>query len=608
MDMSRVSLSLTFAVGLALATAVSAAQDRGVSETVSSTPGSGPQKWAVIIGVGAYEDPALAPLPNAVRDAKALRDALVSAPGGIAADNVLLLTDDAPEVTGRPTRSSILAQLGNWARLAGAEDSLLVYFAGHGVEDGDKLYLAPCDARKADIANTCLPYALFESKLNGSAAKRALVILDACHSGTGRGADSMTRSMMSDLEHHAEGEGRITLASCKEDEVSHEYNAEHGAFTWFLLEGLAGKADTNGDSIVSALELSQYSFEKVRRWAAQSGFAQTPRLISNISGDIPLARVALSQEQAPESSPTVAAPAVEAGPRPGEVRTFEGGEFAWIPPGTFEMGSNLSGEQLAAISDGSEGDKEFFQRERPAHRVTLTKGYWLGTKEVTQGDFARFVQATGYKTDAEMSGNGWTLSSKDRKPTETAGAMWRNPGWKTKPTEPVVLVSWNDAQAYCQWLSEKTGETYRLPTEAEWEYACGAGATSQFFWGDKAADGQDYLNGPDETESSNGHEWVPPRLPFKDRYCGVAPVGNFRSNRWGLYDMLGNVCEWCADWYGSYAADAVTDPMGPASGESRVVRGGAYSSKLQCCRSASRTYAGQAARHAIIGFRLLRAS
>ncbi|MBN2308298.1 MAG: S8 family serine peptidase, partial [Candidatus Hydrogenedentes bacterium] len=229
------------------------------------------QRWALIVGVGAYQDGTLGPLPNAVRDARAVRDALVSARGGFPAENVLLLVDDADEPNLCPTRNNLLAALTSWFKLPGDNDSLLLFYAGHGVESEDKLYLLPIDARMADVANTAVAYELVMEKLNASKAKRSIVILDACHSAKGRGAERfMTSAMMSNIELCSEG--HITLASCKESELSHDYEEKgHGVFTWFLLDAIAGPGDSNGDGIVTALEVSTYTLEKTRRWAAGRG-------------------------------------------------------------------------------------------------------------------------------------------------------------------------------------------------------------------------------------------------------------------------------------------------------------------------------------------------
>ncbi|MBP8131830.1 MAG: caspase family protein [Candidatus Hydrogenedentes bacterium] len=300
----RIKVMFSFLAALSLVAGVFA-QQRGAGGA-EAPASSDCQKWAVIIGVGDYEDPGLSDLPNTVRDATAVRDALLGVAGGFDPGNVVLMTPDASEPMHRPTRSKILGILSQWVGLTGPQDTLLVYFAGHGMEDGDRLYLMPQDAITADVANTGLSYSLFESKLDEATAKCKVVILDACHSGAGRGAATMTPGMMRDIERYSEG--KITLASCQQSEVSHEYDREeHGAFTWFLLDGLRGSADENKDSLIGALELSRYVFEQTRRWAAQKALRQTPRLLADISGDVILARAGTMPTPVPAPPQTSAA-------------------------------------------------------------------------------------------------------------------------------------------------------------------------------------------------------------------------------------------------------------------------------------------------------------
>ena len=139
-----------------------------------------------------------------------------------------------------------------------------------------------------------------------------------------------------------------------------------------------------------------------------------------------------------------------------------------IPEGTFEMGS-------------PEGDKDAEQDEKPQHRVRITRPFYLGVHEVTRGQFRRFVDEAGYQTEAEKDGKGgWGWNEETKKFEQNTRYTWQNPGFEQTDDHPVVNVSWNDATAFAEWLSRKEGKTYRLPTEAEWEYACRAGTTSRY--------------------------------------------------------------------------------------------------------------------------------
>jgi formylglycine-generating enzyme required for sulfatase activity len=215
-------------------------------------------------------------------------------------------------------------------------------------------------------------------------------------------------------------------------------------------------------------------------------------------------------------------------------------EFVLIPAGTFTMGSE-------------DGESD----ERPKHQVTFSRSFYLGKYEVTQGQWQAIM------------GNSPSLFQGD-------------------PKLPVEQVWWTDVQEFISKLNAKEGGTrYRLPTEAEWEYAARAGSTTAYSFGDDAARLGEYA-------------W------YKDNAGGKThPVGQLQPNAWGLYDMYGNVMEWVQDWYGSYSDKPVTDPSGPPSGSHRMRRGGAWNSVATVCRSANR-YSVPGFRDDFLGFRLVR--
>ncbi|HUT11297.1 MAG TPA: formylglycine-generating enzyme family protein [Thermoguttaceae bacterium] len=252
-----------------------------------------------------------------------------------------------------------------------------------------------------------------------------------------------------------------------------------------------------------------------------------------------------------------------------------GMKMVLIPPGEFMMGSPENEK------DREDGEKQ--------HRVRITKAFYLGVYEVTVEDFRRFVDATGYKTDAERIGFGRYALPLEQRDIDTLGT-WRNhPAFNQEDNHPVVNVSWNDAVAYCEWISDKEGQTYRLPTEAEWEYACRAGTTTRYYHGDDEEGLTEFENVADAAaKEKKGFEWA---LTSSDGYVFTSPVGSFRPNGFGLYDMHGNVREWCqdgADDNDYYESSPTHDPMGPASGEYRVCRGGNWSCAPMYCRSAAR--------------------
>ena len=248
-------------------------------------------------------------------------------------------------------------------------------------------------------------------------------------------------------------------------------------------------------------------------------------------------------------------------------------ELVWVPTGSFLMGSPDS-------ESGRTDD------EGPVHTVELD-GFWMGKYEVTVSQFRQFVEAASYQTDAEKKGESFGLNSSGCWEVQS-GLNWRNPGFPQEDNHPVVHVSWNEARSFCDWLSRKEGKEFRLPTEAEWEYACRAGSTTRFCFGD--SDGGLHQYG-----------WFSANSGGKTH-----PVGEKKANEWGLYDMHGNVWEWCGDLYADkYEAAAAKNPQGASSGPHRVLRGGGAYSGPQACRSAYRTGADPTGAYDNRGFRVV---
>ncbi len=230
-----------------------------------------------------------------------------------------------------------------------------------------------------------------------------------------------------------------------------------------------------------------------------------------------------------------------------------GMELVRIQPGSFSMGSN-------------QDDWD----ERPAHEVTISGSFLMGVTEVTNAQYEQF----------------------DPRHKQLRGKL----GFSRDDEEAVVFVSWQDAAAFCQWLGEREGKPYRLPTEAEWEYACRAGTTTPYHTGGSL---------PDSFHKNVGISWFPGRKTEHD----VVPlhVGKTPPNAWGLIDMHGNVEEWCLDWYGPYGAGSQRDPIGRAGGDFRVTRGGSHSTTLEFLRSANRSGTLPDDKSWLIGFRIVQA-
>ena len=266
------------------------------------------------------------------------------------------------------------------------------------------------------------------------------------------------------------------------------------------------------------------------------------------------------------------------------------GEMVSIPSGTFRMG-DLSGE----------GDDD----ERPVHTVTVP-AFRMGKYEVTVGQFRRFVEATDYRTDAERNADGnegCYAYTADEGWDWTWGRSWRNPGYSVGDDHPVVCVSWNDVQAFIAWLTEQTGESYRLPSEAEWEYAARAGSTTKYHFGNNESQLCRYAN---HADSSTDFDW-------RNKSCSdgvgmrAATVGRYQPNSYGLYDMHGNVNEWVQDcWNESYTGapgDGRDWTVGDCS--RRGVRGGSWYNNARTLRSAGRHGYTRSNRFHNLGFRLV---
>jgi sulfatase modifying factor 1 len=261
----------------------------------------------------------------------------------------------------------------------------------------------------------------------------------------------------------------------------------------------------------------------------------------------------------------------------------EGPAMVVIPAGEFWMGSEKS------------SDAEAYDDEVPRHRVVIARPFAVGRYAVSVGEFGRFVHSSSYRTEADRDGNSYLWDSKASDWKKASGVNWQHDaqGQTAADDLPVLHVSWNDAQAYCEWLAEQTGKPYRLPTEAEWEYAARAGTDTRYWWGDKVGKGHANCDG------------------CNSRWGGknVAPVGSFKANDWGLYNMLGNAWEWVEDcWHESYKGAPEDGSVWPeADGGDcarRVIRGGSWTHVPRYVRSAYRYGGTPDYRGLNLGFRL----
>ncbi|MBF0311256.1 MAG: SUMF1/EgtB/PvdO family nonheme iron enzyme [Magnetococcales bacterium] len=299
-------------------------------------------------------------------------------------------------------------------------------------------------------------------------------------------------------------------------------------------------------------------------------------------------------------------------PRKECVEPVTGMAFVWVPAGSFMMGQSEKEKKYLREKYSEEYEKNYSdeQKDGGPFDVRIEQGFWLGRYEVTVGQFRSFVEATGYETEAERDvgekgcyawakGEGWKWRE---------GVNWRMPGFAQGDDHPVVCVSWNDAQKYVGWLNQGKGGLYRLPTEAEWEYAARGGTKTIRYWGDDVEEKEacQYANVADRT-TYEGNSFTK-NFSCNDGYWFTAPVhdGKRKPNPFGLNDMLGNVWEWTCSWHGSYSDSEKKYAKCDGGGSGRVVRGGGWDGIPALVRSALRSGDVPDDRSYDLGFRLSR--
>ena len=284
-----------------------------------------------------------------------------------------------------------------------------------------------------------------------------------------------------------------------------------------------------------------------------------------------------------------------------------------IPAGEFLMGNAESVADMAAAFPlyGPERFKQAFNDEYPRHAVRISRPFLLGECPVTVGQFKQFLGEAGGQSEAERDGTGGYGFNAETGTLDTARNRrhtWLNPGWEQTDEHPVVNVTWQDAVDFCDWLSRREAERYRLPTEAEWEYACRAGTTTRFWCGDDPEELTRFANVYDAAKAKVFPEWERFAPRGDGGHAFTAPVGSFQPNPFGLFDMHGNVWEWVQDFHGGdyYAHSSNVDPQGPPIGARRVRRGGGWMSWPLYARSAFRNYNTPQSRYYNLGFRVAR--
>ncbi len=578
-----------------------------LADLLFAQPPAKGKKVALLIGVNQYANRKLDPLNFAEADVTDLERVLKTA--GFEVKTIRGSAGIDPQAN-RSGKDVYFAALADSLKGVGRSDTVLLGFSGHGVQlfvkepgpdgkpvDKESPFFCPADGIPSD-ATTLIGINDVLKVLDERGGGHNLLLVDACRNvvDPNRGSrGGINGSRIDNLP-----EGTAVFFSCSGRQKARETEKAgggHGVFFHFVLEGLKGAPGaTDGKGRVTWDRLVPYVKEQVKEagsdWLADlpAGERQVPFAIGSL-GDVP---------------PLVAGDLA----KPADEKTYTskatGMKFVRVKAGTFTMGSTP--EQIKAVNEEIKkaGFSYTADDEGPTRQVTLTKDYFLGECEVTRGQFRKFVEAEGYKTEAEADGKGgygWDTAKKTW--VQDPKYTWRDPGFVQTDEHPVVEVSWNDAVAFCEWLSRKEGKTYRLPTEAEWEYACRAGSRGRFHFGDDDEELAKYGNVADASfRAATGMTYG---IQADDRFGFTAPVRQFKPNPWGLYDMHGNAWEWCQDYYGPYdklASLKDSFQSTKQSNECRVLRGGSWVGFAGGCRAAYRSNNAPDYRSGYSGFRV----
>ena len=528
------------------------------------------ERLALVIGNSDYTDPSIAQLTGPNADATTFADLLGNPAIG----------DFKIEIAVNWSTEDIRLAIARLCAKRKRADLLLLYFSGHGILDvRGRLCLATKDTQREFLSATAVSASFISDEMDNSGSRRQVIILDCCHSGAfARGTKGATgTSVGTAIAFEGNGFGRTVLTATDATQFAWEGDKVVGkpqssVFTRHLIEGLrTGGADLDNDGFISLGELYEYVYEGVLRDTP----SQTPsKWAFKQQGDIILARsVRPRLSVAPVSKIDV----------PSIVIQSKASSRVWQSPDRTVFREILGGDSVMG------GNK--YPDERPVHKVHLST-FFMASTPVTNAQFFQFCEETKYR-----GGHRNFLLHLHRK--SLFPAEWR------KPDAPVVFITWQDAKEYILWRCEKDDRDYRLPSEAQWEYGCRAGTRTVYYWGNEY--NHDLLN------ADQIHQYS-------------LPVKSYPPNPWGLFDMLGNVWEWCEDvkdvnhWEQSVfyhhcrqlsqCADPVnTDPKPmfskTAKKEHRVIRGGSWYSESRNVRPANRRGQDQSTCTKSIGFRLV---
>jgi formylglycine-generating enzyme required for sulfatase activity/uncharacterized caspase-like protein len=627
------------------------------------------KRFAVVIGVDQYRDKQINRLYGAAKDAQTLKEALVKY-AGFPEDQVTLLATGEPEER-EPSRANILQRLLNLNGLVPQDGLLLVSFAGHGMQRGETAFLLPSDAKIGSLSlleNTAISVADMKRYIRQTGAKQVVVILDACRNDPGGRADApnpMTEAYRFDFDtRNQQVEAFATLYATGEGQRAYEYTEKNqGYFTWALIEGLKGEAaNERGEVTLSGLVgylqekvpkrvLSDLGQEKKQRpWAQVEGY-KADELVISITPRVPpptpavsaldpaaielefwnsiknstdsedfkeylskypngtfagLARNKIRTLEAAANSSAVQ-PKTESRPTATAAKPVSSGGTSTAGAGL--GGLPLRGFEFDVVTVNSSGAETSRRKGQAQYCTEDVAGISLELVLVPGGKFV--MGSTEW--EGEEPPHQVTVGSFYMGKYEVTQAQWRavaslpkvardlnpDPSYFKGDNLPVEQVSWDDAVEFCARLSRATGRSYRLPTEAEWEYACRAGTTTAFAFGQTIT--------PQVVNYDGDYPYAQaPKGTFRETTTPVGFMGV--ANAFGLYDMHGNVWEWCMDyWHESYKGAPTDGSSWERGGDAsdRVLRGGSWSSNASYCRSANRDRLTPDYRFNAFGFRVV---
>lgn len=549
-----------------------------VLSVAGPAPGWAAPRVALVIGNADYGE-AIGKLANPARDAELIAKSLAQV--GFTVTTLL----DADQ----KAMKRAISDFGKRLVAAGPEATGLFYYAGHGVQIGGTNYLIPLAARieseaDADMEAVDADWVLKQMEFAGNRVN--VVILDACRNNPlGRGLRSVTAG----LARMDAPKGSFIAYSTAPGEVAQDGNNGNSPYAAALAEAITAKP-------TPIEEMFRNVRVDVMRATAEQ---QVPWDSSSLTGAFyfreaaePVAVAAAEPSAPPVTAADSAVRGADQAGLPAAGTIFRDcpdcPDMVVIPAGRFVMGAPKE-------------DEDRRDDEGPIHKVAIGAAFAIATTEVTRDQFATFISETGH----DMSGDCYLADDKEGRSDEQAN--WQAPGFAQSGADPAVCVSWRDAQAYVEWLSLRIGATYRLPTEAEWEYAARAGRRGFFPWDENdEADACRIGNSIDAQAHKNFPALEP--SPCDDGHAFTAPVGSFQPNRFKLFDMSGNVWEWVEDCYRPTYESAPADGSAVIidSCPEHVARGGSWIDGQWDFRFARRYNVDGWGRENILGFRLAR--